>query len=1492
MTRRPFERGAGPCRRFFFESLETRRLLSTFVVTTTVDDAFTTGPPIGSLRDAIVASDANPAPGGGANLIVFDLSTSDPGYTAADPSQGTPAYWTITLNDALPEVTAPTTIDGLSQPGTAGGPSIVLSGINTSGTVDGLDISAGRSAVLGLVISQFRGVGIQLEGAGNDLVGGCYIGTDITGMFALQGNSGNFGNGQSGVYINGTADNTIGGVAGSGLGNVLSGNGFNGVAIQGDSATGNLILGNDIGVSSDGNGFLGNDGNGVLVNSDASGNEILDNVISSNNFAGVFFYQTSANLVAGNIIGTDTTGDQLSNLTDGVFIIQSADNTIGGTSALDRNVISSNDNNGVSLRGPASTGNLVQGNFLGTDPTGTQNLGDVLDGVYIQNAAFNTIGGTAPGAGNLISGDRIGVDIETVSDSDLGQESTGYFTGGLSDGNLVEGNRIGTDVSGTQALGNSDEGVLIVAGSGNTVGGSTPGAGNLIVNNLTNGVGIEESPAVAPTIGNVIQGNVIGLDVAGNVAAGNREAGVYLLGALDTLVGGPYPGDGNVISGNGTGVAVSASTANPGGPLGVVIQGNVIGLGADGQQLNPLVPGGLSLRNTGDGIALGLGAAEVYIGGTAPGSGNVISGNGGSGIGIVGAISGVVIDGNLIGVARDGLTSRPNEGSGVSIADGSQGVTVGGTALGSGNVISGNMDGVMLSDPGTSGDLVEANLIGVGLDGSTMVGNLGFGVLLLDGVSANTIGGTSFATRNVISGNGQGVGIVGPDSTDNIVDGNVVGLDVTGEVAKGNLQLGVIIDEASGNLVGPGNVISGNAGVGVELFGPESLGNLVAGNIIGLDATGSRNLGNVGFGVQIEDAPGNEIGGTGSGERNTISGNRQSGILVSGSGSGDTFLQGNIVGLDATGRVAIGNAGDGIQIDDAPLVVVGGPGASALNVISGNTGNGVEVDGSGSVLDQILGNFIGTNATGLVPFLGNGGSGVVIASAPGVVVGGSLALFRNVISGNAGNGVDISGVGSIGTQVEGNLIGLAATGEAPLGNGEDGVLLDGTVGVTIGGTPFGSGDVISGNSLSGVELSGPSTSGDVVEGDLIGTDATGKVALGNSTGVLVNGSPYDVIGGSTPGSGNIVSGNALFGVELLGSTALGDAVEGNRIGTDPSGEVAVANQAGVYFDGAPSNLVLGNLISGNASSDLILDGLGASGNFLIGNLVGVDATGTRAVGPMNAAETGILILDAPGNVVGGTAFADRNIVSGNGVGINIAGFDSSGNVLLGNYIGTNASGTAAVANAFGVYVNGSPSNVIGGSTAGSGNLISGNTSVGVDLYGTLATGNLVQGNVIGTNIAGTAALPNSSGVYIELADSNTIGGPTSSAGNLISGNSVAGVYIYDMASGNVVQENRIGVSVAGKPLGNLQYGVLLYDAPNNTVDMSKETGNLIANSGIGNYREFSGTTTSTTSTSTQVKAKTVVKASHPAGPKAKVSSKSVNPRGSAGGSPSTGRTGG
>ncbi len=200
------------------------------------------------------------------------------------------------------------------------------------------------------------------------------------------------------------------------------------------------------------------------------------------------------NVVAGNYIGTDATGTLARpNNEHGVLIFIASDNTIGGTIPADRNVISGNKMNGVHIEEPASTGNRVIGNYIGTDRTGAVALGNEMDGVAIADGAHdNAVGGDTAAQRNVISGNQHqGVHI---SRSEVSQPYN----------NVVKGNYIGADAGGTNALGNGQFGVAIFNGPTNNV----VGPGNTIAYNGIDGVLVDGSEALE-TVGNRITANSI-----------------------------------------------------------------------------------------------------------------------------------------------------------------------------------------------------------------------------------------------------------------------------------------------------------------------------------------------------------------------------------------------------------------------------------------------------------------------------------------------------------------------------------------------------------------------------------------------------------------------------------------------------------------------------------------------------------------------------------------------------------------------------------------------------------------------------------------------------------------------------------------------------------------------------------------------------------------------------------------------------------------------
>ncbi len=1167
--------------------LGSEQAATTFVVTNTVDSG------AGSLRQAIFNANANP----GKDTINFNIAGS--------------GVQTIQVSTGLPAITSAVIINGYSQPGSAAATDSTAATLlieidgQFAGNSFGLLISGGGSTIKGLVINRFGSDGVFLSGvnAKNNRIEGNHIGVDATGTAGL-------GNGPSGVALgDGASSNTIGGTTPAAR-NVISGNNGPGIEIYNKSKN-NRVQGNYIGTSGDGAGMIGNTGNGVLIG--------------------------------------DTT---------------STGNIIGGTTAGSRNIIAGNGEDGVEL--DTTSGNFVQGNYIGTDVTGLIDLGNTNEGVVITNASNNTIGGTTAAASNLISGN--------------GTSGIGIYNG--SKRNLIQRNMIGLTSAGNAILPNDAEGITLAdpGTTNNTIGGASSNTRNIISGNGVNGIGLYNS-----TTTNTIQNNYIGTDVTGSADLGNTFDGIAFDGAPNNLV------SRNVISGNGfNGISVYSTGGDASRNR---IQGNIIGLNAAGTAALANDMNGISIEDT----------SNMVIGGTTAATRNIISGNAYSGIFICHCAGGITIQGNYIGTDVTGNVAIGNGalgGSGVDIF-GSPNNTIGGTTSGARNLISGNGDnsgftgGIYITGPDSQGNRVLGNYIGTNANGTADLGNVGAGVIIDDNASNNFVGGTASGSRNVISGNGDEVNsIYGPGvliatlATNNRVQANTIGLNAAGTAALPN-SVGVLINEgASNNFVGgttasARNTLSGNVYAGVSIADEGTSNNLVQGNYIGTNPGGTRALGNGLNGVFIwAGASNNTIGGTVSGARNVISGNINNGIRIDGyvddpgteTRANTNFIQGNYIGLNAAGTADLGNGQNGISLSEQTFDnLVGSTVATGRNVVSGNEEVGILVNGPDNT---IQGNYIGLNAAGSAA-LGNTGSGLFISDAADNLIGGIIPGTRNVISGGVGFGLIISGIDSTGNFVQGNFIGTNPSGNTRISNQSGGVVItNSAAGNTIGGTVIGARNIISGNLESGVTFSGTNTQGNSILGNYIGTNPAGTGDLGNSVnGVLIaDEASGNFIGGSTTGARNVISGNTEAGILI--ASGQNNTVQGNYVGTNAAGTARLRNDfTGILITGpATLNLIggattgAGNVVSGNGATGIDL--YGATENTVQGNFVGTNAAGTAGI---PNGDYGIAMgYGGNDNLIGGTNPGEGNVVAYNPwVGIGVYSPGTIGNLILGNSVYSN-----------------------------------------------------------------------------------------------------------------------------------------------------------------------------------------------------------------------------
>ena len=419
-----------------------------------------------------------------------------------------------------------------------------------------------------------------------------------------------------------------------------------------------------------------------------------------------------------------------------------------------------------------------------------------------------------------------------------------------------------------------------------------------------------------------------------------------------------------------------------------------------------------------------------------------------------------------------------------------------------------------------------------------------------------------------------------PDITDTV--------NIDGSTAPGYAGAPVItVDAASQAGL---NFAAGSAGStvqGLALWNSSTMGltlnddNItVLGNVVQMNANG---------GILITaSSTGNSIGSVES--PNRIASNSGPGLTID--GSSGNVIRANLIGTSADGLTAAPNGGPGILLmNGATDNTIGGklsgnpPGTTPPdfsgarppegNLISGNLGDGVRITG-GSASNRLFGNFIGTDATGIAP-LGNQNDGIVIENSDGNLVAGTIAtldpfIYYNVVGGNGGNGLRVTDSNS--TTIQANFFGMGSNDETPVGNGANGVVIEGTSSNTLFGGPIPLGNVVVGNGNHGVLLQG------AVSEFLASNNFTGVGAFVNFTnlGNAVDGWHITATGGNIILQvGNIISRNGDDGVEISGD-ARGVQVVQNMIGLNTDGFSPMPNGGhGIEIGGTASAITVGGI---------------------------------------------------------------------------------------------------------------------------------------------------------------------------------------------------------------------------------------------------------------------------------------------------------------------------
>lgn len=916
------------------------------------------------------------------------------------------------------------------------------------------------------------------------------------------------------------------------------------------------------------------------------------------------------------------------------------------------------------------------------------------------------------------------------------------------------------------------------------------------------GVGIEIlSGADSITIGgSTATGNIIGLQTD-TVTANANNAGIISAGTNVTM-------NGNFVSGNTeNGILINGGTD-------ISIKNNTIGLdsaGADkGNLLNGIKAVG-TLSFTGTGLQIG-GAGSLN-------EDNLISGNDAYGILIgsgAGDVSGTAkIQGNYIGL----------DGSGVGRGNGLGGIIVANDADNLDLTIGTDGDG--LNDDDTEGNLVDTNNgigikvsegddviiagndVGLYADGADR-GNAGVGIhvgdTLMGGPNTLRIGTDSsdpFEANNI--GSNDAGGILVEDATIINVHGNRIGMDSNGTARANTGGAALKINSTQATTV---NI--GTAGTtAFDTDGSNFFGNSPAGYDGAVMISNTANGANVEiksnrFGIGTNDA--------------TVATNATNGLHI-------TAPVNAIIGTDfdlsndSYERNYFGNIGsNGIYVGNGPISVI----------ISGVT-MGLATNGVTFVYDQ-------TAPVGATAAAGEKNCTKIASdSLTSFTFGGADASQRNIASSCLENGLSVVNIGAaIDFTIRNSIFGFASNLTTAMDNTLSGISIaeGGAVSLI---------DNVIGNSNSvtaAVNLTGGTSY--TITGNKIGTDYTGLIPHGNGPGLVLNAATITsaIIGGSTGALSNIFASSTGDGIYIqqLASSASTVSILGNYIGVcanTATGDIATGNLAtctntarGIYAlygaltiggdnaltDAGTGTISEANVISNNGGYGVTIAGSNVSSVTMYSNIIGlIRELGSQAFSVAASNDSSNIYIDSSGLTsfaLGGvgsvTASSKRAIVSGSGgSGLQIASMAVTGVITVMNtFLGTDWLGTTDRGNtADGILLNQTSADItanIGGVATNQGNVISGNTNAGINVDGSATLTLNIYKNLVGLDSTGAVALPND---FIGTTISNpnatvAIGDGTANGRNVFAGNALYGIHV-DAATAVSVLGNYIGVESDG-----------------------------------------------------------------------------------------------
>jgi nitrous oxidase accessory protein NosD len=1146
-----------------------------------------------TLREAVVASNNDGEP----STVTFSVSGS------------------LTV-DSLPTVTGPLEVDGTSAPGfVAGAPSLT---VNFSG--GRLFNLASSTDLRGLDIAGSSGTAIDISHPAAS--GSVIAGNRIHNVYR-------------GVYVrHGVRDVVIGGDSVADR-NLIYGTASESVWIQG--ATGAKVLGNYIGTS--GSSQFESAGQGIRVDDDADGTQIggelpgQGNLISGSTGTGIVLWAQSGTRIIGNRIGTTPDGaGSIPNNSGGVLVY-------GPTQGveIEKSTIAFNGQSGVAIRGDATTGvRLIdssihsnQGPEIDLDPYGP-NVNDRLDldeGANekqnfpeLDSAAFSSSGSSVSGTLDSVPTRDYRLDFYASSAC----SSSGYGPGRVPIGSF----EVTTGVNGLVSF-DGDVGALpadarYLTATATSERGSTSEFSPCIAAH-------EKGAPYAPdfkvtTLAGVGAGSLREAIVESNREPGQDSITFDVSGDIAPYTELPPITDPVLIDG------LSAPGATPQRPsvslygyripssvgLDVEAPATVKGLGiytffqGTGIRVGPTANGSRVEANEigqGNGIESGMGngtgivvlGRNTVIGGDIP-MGNTVGGNGGAGVRI--ESSGVRVEGNWIGVSRDGQQSQAN-GEGISLGPAADGSVV------LSNHISAN-DGAGILVSGVAGFTLEGNRIGSNPAGAALPNNPGIQIENSSSVSM----GQNTVSRNL----GSGIRLLNVaglvSSLDRFAANEGPGADIDGNWSNVNLSnssfhanLGLAIDLAADGVTGNDS--------GDTDEGPNSLQNFPVLESVefdahqsvasgALDAAANESFQVTFYASSVCDPTGHGEGdvrlgdisistgpaGTAGFSRNLPrppSGKLQiTAVATSDSGSTSEF-SGCVKAIDAPPSYevkSLSDDGDGYcdstcTLRDAILTSNLSPDLKTISFLR----SGIILPSS--QLPELTTPVVidGTTAPGAEPGAPSLGiDGLYVSQGPGLSAAAPVTIKGIRISGFHGGSAIKINEPAVGSVIQGNQIGDPQ--DQSSGN-QRGILIsaDETV---VGGIGSPAQNLVAGSEFGNIVISGAKES--VIQGNLIGDTRLGGNALKSTAGIALSGDLRGtIIGGETQEAGNTVSGNAGWGIHSWGAS--GVTTRNNLIGTTPSGSQAAPNlSGGVFVGGNSSNFTSSrDLIAFNAGPGVRLE---------------------------------------------------------------------------------------------------------------------------------------------------------------------------------------------------------------------------------------------------------------------------------------------------------------